>query len=179
MTDHDQLSDHPSMTSRTGGSWGISKHARELKFGTQVKNHISWCQEWPHPPSIQSGTFSVLQVWLRGWGVLDTLLFMLESWHLAHKSRITYHDDPWCQEWPHPPSIQSGTFNVLQVWIEDMGSWHTSIHAREFKFGTQVKNNKSWRSMISRMTPTSKYPVRNHQRPPCMNFEDRGFLTLF
>ena len=26
----------------------------------------------------------------------DTLLFMLESRNLAHKSRITYHDDPWC-----------------------------------------------------------------------------------
>ena len=50
-------------------------------------------------------------------GVLNTLLFMLESWNLAHKSRITYHDDPWCQEWPHPPSIESGTFNVLQVWL--------------------------------------------------------------
>ena len=74
-----------------------------------------WCQEWPHPPSLQSGTFSVIQVWLRGRGVLEALLIMLESWNLVHKSRITYHDNPWCQEWPSPPSFQSGTFNVLQV----------------------------------------------------------------
>jgi len=79
------------------------------------------CQEWLHPPSIQSGTFSVLQVWLRGWRVLDTLPSMLESWNLAYKSRNTYHDDPWRQEWPHPPSIQSGTFNVLQVWLSGWG----------------------------------------------------------
>ena len=64
-----------------------------------------WRQGWPHPPSLQSGTFSVLQVWLRGRGVLDTLLFMLESWDLAHESRIPYHEDPWCQGWPYPPSI--------------------------------------------------------------------------
>ena len=31
---------------------------------------------------------------LQGLGVLDTLLFMLESGKLAHKSRITYHDNP-------------------------------------------------------------------------------------
>ena len=28
-----------SMTSRMGGSWHTSINARELKFGTQVKNH--------------------------------------------------------------------------------------------------------------------------------------------
>ena len=36
------------------------------------------------------------------------------------------------------------------------GPWHTSIHARELKFGTQVKNHISWRSMMSRMSPSSK-----------------------
>ena len=115
---------------------------------------------------------------LLGWGVLDTLLIMLESWNFAHNSGIAYHDDPWCQGWPHPPNIQSGTINIFQAWTSRMGvSWHTSNHAREQKFGTQVKNHISWRFMTSRMTISSKSPVRNHQRPPSMDFEDGGFLT--
>ena len=114
----------PSMTWR----WGVPD---TLLFMLESRNlaHKSWitycdypwCQEWPHPPSIQSGTINVLQVWLWGWGVLDTLLFMLESWNLAHKSRITYHGDPWCQERPHLPSIQWGTINVFQVWTWGWG----------------------------------------------------------
>ena len=54
------------------------------------------------------------------------------------------------------------------------GSWHTYIHARELKFGTQVKNYISWQSMMSRMTPSSKYPVRNLQCPPSMTFRTGG-----
>ena len=120
----------PSMTLRTGSSWHSFIHARELKFGTQVKNKYyndPWFQEWPHPPSIQSGTFNVLQVWLRGQGVLDTLLFMLESWNLAHKSRITYNDNPWCQGWPYPPRHQSGTFSILQVCLWGWGVLDTLL----------------------------------------------------
>ena len=48
-----------------------------------------WHQWWPCPPRLQSGTFSILQVWLRGQGVLEALLSMLESWNLVHKSRTT------------------------------------------------------------------------------------------
>ena len=29
--------------------------------------------------------------------------------------KIIFQDDPWCQRWSHPPSLQSGTFNVLQA----------------------------------------------------------------
>ena len=28
---------------------------------------------------------------------------------------ILYQHDLWCQRWPHPPSLQSGTLNVLQA----------------------------------------------------------------
>ena len=112
---------------------------------------------------------------LHVWGVLDTLFIMLESWNLAHNSRITYHDDPWCQGWPHPPSIQSGTINVLQVWTSRMGgSWHASDHAKELKFGTQIKNHISWWSMLSRMTQSSNYPVRNHLHPSSMTLRMGG-----
>ena len=102
-------------------SWNLA-HKPRIQY-----HDDPWCQGWPHPPSTQSGTIKILQVWLRGWGVLDTLLFMLESWNLAHKSRITYHDDPWCQEWPHPPSLQSGTINVLQVWLRGRGVLDTLL----------------------------------------------------
>ena len=75
-------------------------------------------------------------------------------------------DDLWCQGWPCPPNPQSGTFIVLQVWTSRMGgSWHTSNHARELKFGTHVKNDIEWWSVMSRMTPSPKTPVRNPQHP--------------
>ena len=103
------------------------------------------------------------------WGVPDTLLFMLESRNLAHKSWITYCDYPWCQEWPHPPSIQSGTINILQVcvWTSEDGGFLThSPHAREPELGTQVNNHISGWYMMSRTTPSSKHPVSNPQHPP-------------
>ena len=83
---------HPNMTSRTGGSWLASNHARELKFGTQVENCITW---W----------------------------FMMSRMTPSSKSPVRNHQ--------HPPSIISRTGD----------SWHTSNHARELKFGTQVKNH--------------------------------------
>ena len=64
-----------------------------------------------HPPSMNSRT-----------GVLDTLLFMLESWNFAHNSWITHNCDAQCQLWSHPPSIQSGTINILKV-----GLWGQAV----------------------------------------------------
>ena len=90
------------------------------------------------------------------------------------------HVESRCQGWPCPSGTWSGTLNVLQVWTSRTGgSWHTSNQAKELKFGTQVKNHISWESMMSRMTPTSKYPVRNPQHPPSMDFKDGEFLTHF
>ena len=138
-------------------------------------------QGWPFPPSLQSGTINVLQVWtLRMGGCWNTSKIMLEGWNLEHKSRITHDDEPWRQGWLHPPSLQSGTFRILQVWLRGWGgSWGTSKHARELKFGRQVKNHKICRSMKSRMTPSSKSPVRNLQRPPSMTWGTEGFLRHF
>ncbi len=76
----------------------------------------------------------------------------------------------WCQRWPHPKSLKTGTYNVLQVWIlRNGGSWQCSNHARELKFSTQVKNHISWCSMMSRITPSSKTPVRNHRHLPSID----------
>ena len=138
-----------------------------------------WHQRSPHHPRLLSGTFSVHQVWLQGQGVLDTLLIMLEHWNLAdnQKSHIMMihdvKDGSILQDSNQEPSASS------LYDFEDGGSWHTFIHARELKFGTQVKNHISWQSMMSTMTPSSKYQVRNPQHPPSMDFKDRGLLTHF
>ena len=86
------IPDPVSHPNEVGSSWNFQD--KFLVVSQDDPTH----QGWPHPPSLQSGTFSVLQVWLWWWGVLNTLIFMLESWFLALKSRITYHDNPWCQE---------------------------------------------------------------------------------
>ena len=115
----------PSMTSRTGGSWGTSKHAREMKFGTQVKNHIS---------------------------------------RRSMTLRMTPSSNTPVRNLQHPPSM-----------ISRMGgSWGTSKHARELKFGTQVKNHISRRSILYMMTPSSKTPVSNPQHPPSMTSRTGG-----
>ena len=48
-------------------------------------------------------------------------VIFLQSWNLAEKSRITYHDDLLFKGWSHPPSLQSWTINVLQVWTSRRG----------------------------------------------------------
>ena len=113
----------PSMTSRTRGILIYLNHARELKFGTQVKYHTLWSSWYPR---LQSGTFHVFHVWLQ------------------YKFIMVCQDDLGHQRWPHLPRLQSGTVNVLQVWLQVRGdSWHTSDNARELKFGTQVKTPSS------------------------------------
>ena len=59
---------------------------------------------------------------------------------------------------------------------KDGGAWHTSNHARELKLYTKDKHHISWSSMMSRMTPFSKYPVRNPQGPPSMTSSTGGLL---
>ncbi len=87
---------------------------------------------------------------LQGQGVPDTLLIMPESSNLAHNSRITYYDNPWCHGWPHPPGIQSGTINILQVWTSRMeGSWHTSNYANSEKLVEIMKFNQLFRILTN------------------------------
>ena len=59
----------------------------------------------------------------------------------------------WCQERPCPPSLLSGTLNVLQVPpLRTDGSWHISNHAGMLKFGTQVGNPMSRTIIRSKTT---------------------------
>ena len=47
-------------------------------------------------------------------------------------------DDPILQDSSQEPSTSS------MYDFEDRGSWYTSDHARELKFGTQVKDHILW-----------------------------------
>ena len=99
-----------------------------------------WHQKWPHPPSIHSATINFLKEWLQRQGVIGTLSFRLKYWELAHKSRITDKCDPWCQEWPTPPNIVRSHLPLSSVTSSIGCSWYNSIHARELKICTQLKN---------------------------------------
>ena len=83
------------------------------------------------------------------------------------------NDDPVLQDFSQEPSASS------KYDFGDRGSWGTSKHARELKFGTQVKNHIEGQSMTSRMTPSSKSLVRSLQRPPSMTLRTGGFLRHF
>ena len=83
------------------------------------------------------------------------ILTHAESWHTSQESHImTIYDVknyPILQVSSQEPSTSSKydfeDINVLQVWLRGRGgSWGTSKHARELKFGTQVKNYISGRS---------------------------------
>ena len=86
-----------SWTSYFGSSraeiWHIS-HESHIMMIHDVKND-SILQVSSQEPSMSS------EYDFEDRGVLDTLPLMPESLNLANKSRITYHDDPWCQEWLH------------------------------------------------------------------------------
>ena len=145
-----------------------------------IYHEYSWCKSWPHLTCTWSGTINVLQVWTLRRFFFYTLLIMLESWNLAYKYWVIYHEDSWCKRCTHPPRTFLGTINFLQVWTLRMeGSWHTSNHARELKFGTKWLSHITWGCRRSKMTLSSKYLVRNLQRPLSMDFKDEEFLTHF
>ena len=138
-----------------------------------------WCQRWPHPPTLQSETSSVLQVWLRWRGALEALLNMLESKKLVHKVRITYQDYPWCQGWPHPPRFQSGTFNILKVWLQGQGGHGALLNMQESKIW--YTSQESYIGMIHDVKDVP-IPQDSSQEPSAFSkydFKDGGFLRNF
>ena len=164
----------PSMTWRTGGSWHTSNHARVMKFGTQLKNHIKWwsmmssmaqpsktpVRNLQHPPSMT--------------------LRMGGSWHLSNHSRelkfgkqVKNHIKWWSMMSRMTQTSKNPVRNhqcLSNMTLSTGGSWHTSNHARDLKFGKQVKNHLKWWFLMARVTPFSKNRVRNHYCPPSMTF---------
>lgn len=102
--------------------------------------------------------------------ITDALLIMLRSRKSAYSSRFTYIVyflcKIWYQRWSNPPKLESGTINILQVWL---CSWCTYNHVREQKIPIQIRNEKlCWfmtTNLISEMIQSLKTPVMNHQRP--------------
>ena len=73
--------------------------------------HDLWCQRWPHPPSLQSGTLNILQVPNEA----SQLNHDGSPWNFQDIFLIIYQHHLWCQRWPHPSSLQSGTINIIQA----------------------------------------------------------------
>ena len=87
-------SKEPSSSSKydfqDGGSWFTPNYARDMNFGTKVKNNISW---WfmvsrmtpsSKTPSQEPSTSSIYD--FKDGGVLDSLQIMLKIWTLSQKS---------------------------------------------------------------------------------------------
>ena len=143
--------------------WGSLTHFYSCK-GAEIRHkskesHIMMTHDVKDDPILQGPSQELStssKYGLPGQGFL-TLQIMLKGRNFAHKWTIIYYDHPWCQGWPHPSRPQSGTINILQVWTLRMrGSWHTSDHARELKFDTQVKIHILWRSNLSRISWSTK-----------------------
>ena len=93
-----------------------------------------------------------------------------------------YHGHPCRQGWPCPPSLASGTLNILQVppfLTSPPPSWHTSNKDIATKFSGYLSGSRIWSSMTSRMTMSSKYLIRNPQRPLSPPFLTPPYLTHF
>ena len=72
-------------------------------------------QGWACPPCVHSGALNVLQVPRWRTPLLETLIIKTASWNFQGIFLWVWHGHPQNQGWPCPPSVRSGTLNVLQV----------------------------------------------------------------
>ena len=99
--------------------------------------------------------------------ILDTLLIKISTWNLQGIFLWAKQSHPWHQGWPCPPSILSGTFNVLQVppWRTPQ-FWHTSnkdLKLRVSSFGSNqiihdIKGDPVLQVSCQEPSLSSKYP---------------------
>lgn len=80
-----------------------------------LKKGHPWHQGWPYATSFLSGTLSILQVPPSWPPILHTLLIQISVQKFQGIYLRVKQDHPWHQGWPCPPSILSGTLNVIQV----------------------------------------------------------------
>ena len=99
--------------------------------------------------------------------LLETLLIKIstQNFHGIFLGVKIHHS--WCQEWPSPPCLWSGTLNVLQLppsWPPL--SWHISNKDIYMKLTGYLPWVKIRTSKMFGMTLSSIYPVRYPQYPP-------------
>ena len=75
---------------------------------------------------------------------------------------INYQHDLWCQRLSHPPSLQSGTLNVLQAPNLGFIRQIMSNIDQTFRIGPSAITNIS---LMFIFTQSFKYLVRSHQHP--------------
>ena len=110
----------------------------------------------------------------------DTLLIKISTRNFQCIFLGSTYDHPWHQGWPCPPSFPSGTLNVLQIPpFLTPHSWHTSNKDINTKLSGYLPWGKVRSPKTSRITMSSKSPVRNPQRPPSTPIKDPQFLTHF
>ena len=139
-----------------------------------------WRQGWPCPRSVLSGTLNVLHV--PPWRTPH-------SWHKSNKdvnmkvlgylplgqtrssmaSRMRLSSKSPFRNPQRPPSTP----------MKDLHSWHTSNKDIDTKLSEYLPEGQTRSFMTSRMTLSSKSPVRNPQCPPSPPLLDPPFLTHF
>ncbi len=77
---------------------------------------------------------------------------------------IIYQHDIWCQRWPHPSSLQSGTLNVLQAPNLFFLSQIMTNLDQTFRICPLATTNIIFDVQL-KITPSFKSPARNPQRP--------------
>ena len=76
-----------------------------------------------------------------------------------------YQPDIWCQRWPHPSSLQSGTLNILQAPILGFLSQIMTNLDQTFRICPLATTNIIFEVQL-KMTPSFKPAVRKPQCPP-------------
>ena len=113
----------PSMSSKYPNSWPPILDTLIIKISTRnfqgiflrVKQHHPWHQGWPCPWSLRSGTLNVFQVPSFLTPIPDTFLIKISTQNFQGIFLGVKQHHPWHQWWPCPPSLRSGTLNILQV----------------------------------------------------------------
>ena len=89
----------------------------------------------------------------------------VQSWsNFQDRPLSNYQSDLWCQRWPHPSSLQSGTFNILQVPNSYFLSQIMSDLDQTFRIGPIPITIIIFYVQL-KMTPSFKSPAWNPQRP--------------
>ncbi len=119
-----------------------------------------WCQRWPHPSILQSGTFNILQApnlyFLSK--IMSDLDQIFRKGPLATTNLIyDVKDDPFLQVSIQEPSTSSKP----PTYAFSAKSWRIFTKLSEHLW------NHLWRwSMMSKMISSFKSPIRNPQCPP-------------